>query len=202
MVSSGSWCHSRGEDRRRYRRGRAQLKLIVRQVIYEGTGAPGRWHWKDRSSVAIAPSAFCVHCSQTGLGWGGGGGTVGCADESGWREEGAIAGWVLSCERRAKTRTSSAADSSTDQRPHCPPPRLKQRTFENFPKHLNTRQDVLLQHKQHLTEQNLNLNHQHVYCIHNAGYFPKMVSKCKCKAAAVGRQIRSLVYVKWGHQLF
>lgn len=37
-------------------------------MIYEGTGAPGPCQWKDRSSVAIAPSALCVHCAYTGLG--------------------------------------------------------------------------------------------------------------------------------------
>lgn len=51
------------EDRGRWRRGGGKLRLIVRQVIYESTGAPGPCQWKDRSSVAIAPSALCVHCS-------------------------------------------------------------------------------------------------------------------------------------------
>lgn len=40
-----------------------KLRLIVRQVIYEGTGAPGPCQWRDRASVTIAPSALCIHCA-------------------------------------------------------------------------------------------------------------------------------------------
>lgn len=41
----------------------SKLRLIVRQVIYEGTGAPGPCQWRDRASVTIAPSALCIHCA-------------------------------------------------------------------------------------------------------------------------------------------
>ena len=54
---------AREEDRGRWRREGGKLRLIVRQVIYEGIGAPGPCQWKDRSSVAIAPLALCFHCA-------------------------------------------------------------------------------------------------------------------------------------------
>lgn len=74
----------REEDRERQRRRGGKLRLIVRQVIYEVTGALGPCQWKDRSSVAMAPSLLCVHCSQPRLG--------GFGDETGWRAAGAIVG--------------------------------------------------------------------------------------------------------------
>lgn len=40
----------KGEDREG-----GKLRLIVKQVIYEGTGAPGPCQCKDRSAVTIAP---------------------------------------------------------------------------------------------------------------------------------------------------
>ncbi len=58
----------RGEDKGRYKWGGGKARLIVRQLIYEGTGAPGHCQWKDRSSVAIAPSAFVSIVPR--LGWG------------------------------------------------------------------------------------------------------------------------------------
>ena len=58
---------ARHEDKGRQRKGGGTLRLIVRQVIYEGTGAPEPCQWKDRSSVAIAPLALCIHCAKTGL---------------------------------------------------------------------------------------------------------------------------------------
>lgn len=75
---------ARKEDKEGKRRGGGKLRLIVRQVIYDGTQSLGPCHWRDRSSVAIAPTAYCA---WTGLG--------ACGDESRWRAAEATASGEL-----------------------------------------------------------------------------------------------------------
>lgn len=96
----------------RGREGGGKLRLIVRQVIYEGTGTPGLCQWKDRSSVTIASSALCIHCAWAGL-------RGGCGDESGWRAAEAIVRLSAAVPLQGRGLYIFTTDRSADQRLHC-----------------------------------------------------------------------------------